>query len=138
MARENPLWGQQRIQGELANLGFKVSARTVAKYMRKRWNGQPSPGWRQFLLQHAREIWACDLFTVQPVWFRTLYEFFVIHQGTRETAHPTAQWLAQQLTEACDVDREPPRFLIHDRDGRYGAAFNRRVQSLGIEQIRTP
>jgi hypothetical protein len=62
----------------------------------------------------------------------------VIHQGTRETAHPTAQWLAQQLTEACDVDREPPRFLIHDRDGCYGAAFNRRVQSLGIEQIRTP
>lgn len=145
MARENPLWGQQRIQGELANLGFKVSARTVAKYLRKRWNGQPSPGWRQFLSQHAREIWACDLFTVQTVWFRTLYVFFVIHHGTREiiharvTAHPTAQWLAQQMTEAaCDVDREPPRFLIHDRDGCYGAAFNRRVHSLGIEQIRTP
>jgi putative transposase len=49
MARENPLWGQQRIQGELANLGFNVSPRTVAKYMRRRWNGQPSPGWRQFL-----------------------------------------------------------------------------------------
>ncbi len=35
MARENPLWGQRRIQGELANLGFNVSPRTVAKYMRK-------------------------------------------------------------------------------------------------------
>jgi putative transposase len=34
MAAENWLWGQKRIQAELARLGFKVSARTVAKYMR--------------------------------------------------------------------------------------------------------
>lgn len=144
MAQENRLWGQQRIQGELANLGFTVCARTVAKYMQKPWDGHSSPGWRQFLEHHAKEIWACDLFTVQTIWFRTLYVFFVIHHGTREvtharvTAHPTAEWLAQQLAEACDVDREPPRYLIHDRDGCFGAAFNRRVQSLGIVQIRTP
>jgi transposase InsO family protein len=144
MARENPLWGQQRIQAELAELGFTVCARTVAKYMRRPWSGQPSPGWRQFLAQHADQIWACDLFTVQTIWFRTLYVFFIIHHGSREliharvTANPTAGWLAQQMTEACDVDREPPRFLIHDRDGCFGAAFNRRVQSLGITQIRTP
>jgi transposase InsO family protein len=144
MARENPLWGQQRIQAELAELGFTVCARTVAKYIRRPWSGQPSPGWRQFLAQHADEIWACDLFAVQTIWFRTLYVFFIIHHGSREliharvTANPTAGWLAQQMTEACDVDREPPRFLIHDRDGCFGAAFNRRVQSLGITQIRTP
>lgn len=144
MARENPLWGQQRIQGELANLGFTVCARTVARYMRRPWIGQPSPGWRQFLRQHANEIWACDLFTVQTIWFRTLYVYFVIHHETREiiharvTAHPTADWLAQQMAQACDVDREQPRYLIHDRDGSYGSAFNRRVQSLGITQIRTP
>jgi putative transposase len=53
MARENPLWGQQRIQAELAELGFTVCARTVAKYMRRPWSGQPSPGWRQFLAQHS-------------------------------------------------------------------------------------
>lgn len=144
MARENPLWGQQRIQAELAGFGFRVSARTVAEYMRRRWNGQPSPGWQQFLAQHAREIWACDLFTVQTVWFRTLYVFFVIHHGSREivharaTASPTAEWLAQQMAQACDVDREPPGYLVHDRDGCYGSAFNRRVRSLGINQIRTP
>lgn len=112
--------------------------------MRKPWDGHPSPGWRKFLEHHAREIWACDLFTVQTIWLRTLYVFFVIYHGTREviharvTAHPTAEWLAQQLAEACDVDREPPRYLIHDRDGCFGAAFNRRVQSLGIVQIRAP
>jgi transposase InsO family protein len=144
MARENPLWGQQRIQAELAELGFTVCARTVAKYMRRPWNGQPSPGWRQFLAHNADEIWACDLFTVQTIWFRTLYVFFVIHHGSREiinarvTTNPTAVWLAYQITQACDVDREPPRYLIHDRDGCYGAAFNRRARSLGITQIRTP
>jgi putative transposase len=112
--------------------------------MRKRWNGQPSPGWRQFLAQHAKEIWARDLFTVHTIWFRTLYVFFVIHHASREivharvTANPTAEWLAQQMTEACNPDRDPPHYLIHDRDGSYGAAFNRRVRLLGITQIRTP
>jgi len=144
MARENPLWGQSRIQAELARLGFKVCARTVAKYMRKPYDGTPSPGLRQFLKQHAKAIWACDLFTVRTIWFRTLYVFFVIHHGTREviqvrvTAHPTVQWLSQQMVEACDSERESPCYLIHDRDCCYGAVFNRRVRALGSKQIRTP
>ena len=61
MARENPLWGQRRIQAELARLGFTVCARTVARYMRRPYSGTPSPGWRQFLTQHSNQIWACDL-----------------------------------------------------------------------------
>ncbi len=144
MARENPLWGQRRIQAELARLGFRACARTVARYMRSPYSGTPSPGWRQFMHQHADEIWACDLFTVQTIWFRTLYGFFVIHHCTREpvharvTAHPNSEWLAQQMLEACRVSREPPRYLIHDRDGCFGASFNRRVGSLRIRQIRTP
>jgi len=122
----------------------RAISRTVAEYMRRPCNGQPSPGWRQFLAQHAKEIWAYDLFTVQTIWFRTFYVFFAIHHGSRViiharvTANPTAEWLAQQMAQACDIDREPPRYLIHDRDGSYGAAFNRRVRPLGITQIRTP
>ena len=144
MARENPLWGQRRIQAELARLGFEVCARTVARYMRRLYSGTPSPCWRQFLAQHSDEIWACDLFTVQTVWFQTLYVFFVVHHGSREliharvTAHPNSEWLAQQMVEACGISREPPRYLIHDRDGCFGASFNRRVASLKIKQIRTP
>ena len=144
MARENPLWGQRRIQAELARLGFEVCARTVARYMRRPYSGTPSPGWRQFLAQHGDEIWACDLFTVQTVWFQTLCVFFVVHHGSREliharvTAHPNSAWLAQQMVEACGISREPPRYLIHDRDGCFGGSFNRRVGSLSIRQIRTP
>ena len=144
MARENSLWGQRRIHAELARLGFKLCARTVGRYMRRAYSGTPSPSWRQFLSQHADEIWACDLFTVHTIWFRTLYVFFVIHHGSRElvharvTAHPNSEWLAQQMLEACGVSREPPRYLIHDRDGCFGASFNRRVGSLRIRQIHTP
>ncbi len=106
------------------------------------WNAPPA--WRQFLSQQADEIWACDFFTVQTIWFRTLYVFFVIHHSTRElinarvTAHPNSDWLAQQMVEACGISREPPHYLIRDRDGCFGASFNRRVRSLCIRQIRTP
>lgn len=144
MARENPLWGQRRIQAELARLGFEVCARTVARYMRRPYGGTPSPGWQQFLTQHTAEIWACDLFTIQTVWFQTLPVIFVIHHGTRElvharvTSHPNSAWLAQQMVEACGISRESSSYLIHVRDGCFGTSFNRRVASLGIRQIRTP
>jgi len=135
---------QRRIQAELARVGFWVCARTVAKYMWRPYSGTPSPGWRQFLTQQSAEIWACDLFTVQTVWFQTLFVFFVINHGTRELVHarvaaqPNSAWLAQQIVEACGISTEPPRYLIHDRDGCFGASFNRQVASLGIRQIRTP
>jgi putative transposase len=144
MAAENRLWGQQRIQAELARLGFQVSARSVAKYMRRPWDGESSPSWRSFLKQQASAIWACDFLCVQTIFFKTLYVFFVIDHASREvlhvrsTRHPTAEWVAQQIRECCGWDREVPRFLIHDRDSRYGAAFDRRLANLGITQIRTP
>jgi transposase InsO family protein len=144
LASENILWGQRRIQAELARLGFKVSARTVAKYMRLPRDREPSPGWRTFVERHAAEIWACDFFCVQTLWFRTLHAFFVVSHANREvlhvevTRHPTAEWVAQQIVECCGWDRSPPRFLIHDRDSRYGALFDRRLNNLGITQVRTP
>jgi putative transposase len=136
--------GPKTHPSRVGKVGFKVSARTVAKYMRARHNRGPSPGWREFLKLHAPDIWACDFFCVRTVLFQTLDVFFVVRYANREilhaevTRHPTADWAAQQIVECCVWDRAPPRFLIHDRDSRYGASFDRRVQHLGIEQIRTP
>jgi hypothetical protein len=144
MSVENPLWGQRRVQAELARLGFSVSARTVAKYMRRPYDGVPSPTWRTFLTRHAKDIWACDFFGVRTVFFRTLYVFFVMHHETRQilqvrvTRHPTADWTAQQVVDTCGWDRDPPRYLIRDRDSRYGEAFDRRLRGLGVRQLRTP
>jgi putative transposase len=137
--------GQKRIQAELARLGFKVSARTVAKYMlTARRDRGPSVRWRTFLKLHASNIWACDFFCVQTLLFDTLHVFFVIQHINREvlhvavTRHPTAEWLAQQILESCAWDRRPPRFIIHDRDSRYGPSFDRRLKRIGIKQVRTP
>jgi len=138
------LWGQKRIQAELAGLGITVSARTVAKYMRGIHRGKPSPGWRKFLASHAQEIWACDFFCVHTIFFRTLYVFFIIHHASREvmhvrtTRHPTSEWTRREIVEACAWDLEPPRFLIHDRDSRYGTSFDLRLKALGTRSVRTP
>jgi transposase InsO family protein len=53
------------------------------------------------------------------------------HAALGVTARPKAEWLARQLTEACGWD-EPPRYLIRDRDGAYGASFIRRIRAMGI------
>lgn len=144
MATENVLWGQKRIQAELARLGFRLSARTVARSMLGVRRGPPSPSWRAFLSTHAREIWTCDSFCVQTILFRTIYVLFIIHHASREvvhvrtTFHPTSEWTGWQIVEAFYWDREPPRLLVHDRDARYGTAFDLRLKALGIRSVRTP
>ena len=50
------------------------------------------------------------------------------------TAHPTAEWIANQLTEACGWE-QIPRYLIRDNDGAYGEIFIRRVRSIGIRDL---
>lgn len=143
MAQDNPLWGQVRIMAELLKLGYTVSPRTVRKYMRRPWNGTPSPRWKDFLRQHAKDIWACDFLAVRTLTFQTLYVFFLIHHASREvvhirvTRHPTALWAGQQLVNAC-FEREPPKYLIRDRDSIYGHEFRQKVRALGIREILTP
>ena len=58
------------------------------------------------------------------------------------TAHPTADWIAQQITEAFPWDKAP-RYLIRDRDAVYGSVVTRRLRAMGIRDkpisaVRTP
>jgi len=105
MSVENPLWGAPRIHGELLKLGFEVAQSSVAKYMVKR-RGPPSQGWRTFLRNHAPDIAAMDLFVVPTIGFDPLYVFVIVRLDRRDivwinvTAHPTAEWVARQITEA--------------------------------------
>ena len=87
MARENPLWGAQRIRGELLGLGFEVGRESVRRYMHQARRRPPSQTWRTFLENHAPDIWACDFFTVPTLSFRTLYVFFIIEHGRRKLVH---------------------------------------------------
>jgi transposase InsO family protein len=141
MSIASPSWGAPRIHGELLKLGIDVGQTTVAKYMMRR-RGSPSQGWKTFLRNHADGIAAMDLFVVPTISFRPLYGLLIMGHGRRQilwlgvTAHPTAEWLANQLTEACGW-AQIPRYLIRDRDRAYGEIFVRRVRSIGIRDRPT-
>ena len=78
-----------------------------------------------------------DMFVVPTISFRLLYGLLILRHSRREllwlgvTAHPNAEWIARQLTEACGW-KEAPRYIIRDRDGAYGEAFVRRLAAMGI------
>ena len=139
MSSANPPWGAPRIRSELRLLGIDVALRTVAKYM-VRDRKPPSQTWRTFLNNHVGDVAAIDFFTVPTVSFRVLFCFIVLRHERRKvvhfnvTAHPSAQWTAQQIVEAFPFD-EAPRFLLRDRDSIYGQVFQQRVGSMGIEQV---
>ena len=139
MSQSNPLWGAPRIHGELVKLGISVSQATVSKYM-VRHSKPPSQTWRAFLKNHARDIVSVDFFTVPTATFRVLFVFLIMSNDRRNVIHfnvtnsPTAVWTVPQIVNAFPWDT-PPRYVLHDRDGKFGEEFNRRVESMGIEQV---
>ena len=104
--------------------------------------GPPSQGWKTFLRNHADDIAAMDLFVVPTVSFRLLYGLLIMSHSRRQimclgvTAHPTAEWIANQLTEACRWEYTPG-YLIRDRDACYGKVFIHRLRALGIRDHPT-
>ena len=141
MSIANPLWGAPRIHGELLKLGIDIGQTSVAKYMARR-RRPPSQGWKTFLHNHADVVAAMDLFVVPTASFRLLYGLLILEHGRRQvlwlgvTAHPTAEWIANQLTQAYGWTRTPA-YLIRDRDACYGNLFTRRLRSLGIRDHPT-
>jgi putative transposase len=151
LAHENPRWGYQRIVGELAGAGVRVSATTVAKILRQ--GGIPPAGaraqlsWRDFLRAHADSIIACDFFSVETLWLGRLYVLFFLELGNRRvhvagcTTNPDGCWTTQQarqLAWSLSKRATPARFLIHDRDSKFSCAFDDVFRSERIEIIRTP
>src|SRR5689334_1915824 len=144
MARDNPLWGAERIRGKLLKLGLRVSKRTIQKYMgRARPTHPAGQSWATFLRNHAHELWACDFLQVTDLLFRPLFAFFLVEHGSRRvvhvgvTRHPTDAWVAQQLREAKPYGA-CPRFLVRDNDAKYGPRFAQLAAASGITVLRTP
>jgi transposase InsO family protein len=151
LARENPRWGYQRIQGELLHLGVQVSA-TVIRTTLRRHGLDPAPRraattWRAFLRQQATGIVACDFFTVDTVCLRRLYVLFFIELDTRRvhlagvTANPDGGWVTQQARNLLLVLEERGRrvrFLLRDRDAKFTRSFDDVFRSEGGEVLVTP
>ena len=141
MARDNPLWGAPRIHGELLKLGVDVSQSTVSKYLGRcyRPGGQ---SWKTFIANHKDAIAAVDLFVVPTTRFKLLYGFVILHLKrralvwTNATYHPTAAWIANQVSQAFPWETAP-RHLIRDRDVSYGTVYKQRIRAMGIRDRPT-
>jgi len=144
MARENRLWGAERIRGELLKLGIRVCKRTIQKYMRTVRTQQPrGQKWSTFLRNHAAQVWACDFIQVTDLFFRPLFAFFVVELKSRKVIHvgvtrsPADPWVAQQLREATPYG-QAPKYLIHDNDSKFGSCFVRVAKTSGMKLLKTP
>ncbi len=145
MKAENPGWGAPRIHGELLQLGFEVSEPTVSRYLqrlKRRCDDGKAKRWLAFLNNHREVIAAFDFFTVPTLKFRTLYCFFVIEHSRRRilhfncTEHPTGNWIVQQLREALPLPC-PYRYVLFDRDAKFGDEVVGFLKASGIKPIRT-
>ena len=143
MANENPTWGAPRIHGELLKVGFKISERTVSRYLARlhRRDGA-AQHWRTFLRNHREAITGMDIFTAITVNFRILSCLFLIRHDRREiihwnvTEHPTGEWVVQQLREAFPENTDK-QYLIFDRDAKFSAEVHQFLDSARIVAART-
>ncbi|MCP4098207.1 MAG: DDE-type integrase/transposase/recombinase [Planctomycetaceae bacterium] len=144
MATDNIDWGAPRIHGELLKLGYKVSERTVSRYLsRLRPPKKSGNNWQTFLNNHRKGIAAMDFFTVPTLFFRQLYGFFIIRHDTRKiihfgvTYHPTAEWVIEQLSIAFPENGDGIEYMIMDRATSFSLKVRQTLKEFGIEAVRT-
>src|SRR5258706_1361006 len=151
LVRENPSIGLTKIEDELLKLGYVVDRTTIRNVMRRH-HLPPAPqrgrsSWRTFLNHYRTQMLACDFFTVETVTLQTVYVLFFIEMGSRRvhlagcTTTPNSGWVTQQARQFlwCLGDESSSmRFLMHDHDTKFTAAFDNVFVSEGFEIVLTP
>jgi putative transposase len=110
--------------------------------MKRPGQAEKAQRWLTFLHNHREVIAAMDFFTVPTLHCRVLYCFFVIEHGRRRilhfqaTAHPTSDWVVQQLREAFPFPSSY-RYVILDRDAKFSQEVLQFLRSSGLKPVRT-
>ena len=155
MARENPTWGYDRIQGALANLGHEISDTTVGSIL-KAHGVDPAPDrkrqstWKSFIRAHWDVLASVDFTTIE-VWTKgglvTFYLLFVMELATRRvhfagcTANPNDLWMlqvARNLSDADDGFLRGKKYLLMDRDTKFSDSFRSILEQAGVQAVRLP
>jgi transposase InsO family protein len=140
MASDNPLWGAPRIHGKILKLGLNISESTVLRYLPKKSRRAGGQTWKTFLKNHSSEIISLDFFVVPTMTFKLLRVLVFLSHERRKiihfnvTEHPTSEWASQQLRNAF-YDEGTLKFLIRDRDKKFGNSFIRTLSDLSIRSI---
>jgi transposase InsO family protein len=155
LARENRSWGYRRITGALNNLGHEVSHQTVANLLKKH-DIAPAPergrtmSWREFIRSHMEVLAAVDFFTTE-VWtaggLMTYYVLTFMRVATRSvciagmTTSPDRRWMEQMARNVTLAEvgfLNGCRYLLHDRDTKFCAAFDGILEVVGIKAVKLP
>ena len=155
LARENPSWGYDRIQGGLANLGHKVSDQTIGNILKEH-GIEPAPdrnrqtSWKTFIRSHWDVLAAIDFTTVE-VWTKgglvTYYLLFVMELKTRRVyfagctstlGDAYMKQIARNLTDPFDGFLNDSKYVLMDRDANFSSAFRTMLDDAGVAPVRLP
>jgi putative transposase len=150
LARENEAWGYRRIHGELAGLGIIVAPSTVWQILKNAGISpaprRDRPGRAEFLRSQAQGILALDFFTAGLLNGTKVYVLAAIEHGTRRsrvlgsTENPVQSWVVQQARNLLmDLDDAgmSVKFILHDRDASFTAAFDAVFRAAGARVVRS-
>jgi len=155
MAKENRSWGDDRLAGALAHLGYTISDQTVGHILKRR-GLAPAPErrktttWKEFIRTHMDVLWATDFFTTEVGTLGGMVTYsilFFIHLETRKihiagiTAHPDEAWMkhmARNLTMEAWGMLQPGASLMHDGDKKCCAAFKQMLDDAGVKRVALP
>ena len=155
LARANPTWGYDKIEGALANVGHEISDQTVGNILRKH-GIEPAPErkrqttWPTFLRAHWEVLASIDFTTIE-VWTKgglvTYYLLFVMELATRRvhfagcTTSPDESWMMQIARNLTDIDDgflNDKCYLLMDRDTKFCSAFRDFLDNEGTEPVVLP
>ena len=154
-AREKSTWGYDRIQGALANVGYRISDQTVGNILKEHGiepadDRKRQTTWKTFIKSLWNVLASID-FTTMEVWTKgglvTYYLLFVMEIATRRvhiagcTPNPDERWMkqmAKNLTDPFDGFLLGTRYLLMDRDTKFSAAFRDILEQEGINCARLP